>query len=1465
MFDKRLFSLAPGVGRLVAAKVLCQWVGLLANVVFVVTVVVMLSPALAVVESAFDPMFSMGDSGLISRLFIGFGYGGFSAETYVGCVLAIVVCAVLRFLMMRAAAYFGAEAAERVKLALREQLFNKMLAIGPSYSQHISTADVVQSAGEGIEQIQSFFELFLPQLFYAILAPVTLFFIVAPINMPTAVTLLVCAPLIVLIVGMVAMRAARVFKKYWGKYTDMGSVFLDNVQGLETLKTFDADAHAAKKMGEQAEQFRVMTMNVLQIQLRSLTAMDVVAYGGAAAGVGVSIWQYASGAALPLAGVLLIVLLSADFFIPLRQLGSFFHVAMNGMTSTKRIFALLDTPIPAHGMQEMPEFGASDNGVDVCFDDVSFRYVDVNTDAAAAVSVAADTAVTADMETGKTGQIGGKSGVVGAGKTGMSKDDDGSVVALHGVSFTARRGQVTAIVGPSGSGKSTAVELLSGNLSGYEGCMWLQSGNTGNNSTQRYQINDLSIESLTREIAIVAAQSHLFAGTLRDNLLMAKPDATESELWQALEAAHISDFVRAQSQELDLAIEQGASNLSGGQKQRIAIARALLREPAVYIFDEATSSVDVESETLILQTIRALADRGKTVIMVTHRMANAADADHVVVFEHGRVAEQGTHAELMRANGTYAKLFHAQQTVENIGLRNNATHSTSASHALKASDSAESVTQRAEMGLQVSDSAETDNQLTKNTAQLSDSPESVTQRAETTSRMSDSAETDAQGAKTGVRMSDSAESDAKTMPTSRLIARLLKEVGPQRKYMIVACVCGTLGHLAATFLPVFGIAAAFAAVGSPVWNLSVPAALAAMAVCALIRGGMRYAEQFMNHNVAFRLLALFRAKAFAALRRLAPAKLAGKGKGDLIALVTTDVELLEIFFAHTISPVVIAIVTTVVYALALLTLSPPLAATLIIAHLIIGVILPKLFASAVRGIGPELRKESSALDDEMLDDMRGIGEIIRFGQGDARLASIQRRTRSLWVKRVRLSVKNGDFAGFGAVLVMLFTAIAAFLAMTLCTAVSTAADMSEGLMWMGSVGSNAPALVAAFVLLASSFGPTLALSALPANLTQTFASARRLFALMDEAPAVVEQGIERPEYQGMTMRDVTFGYGSGARISVERTPNGRSEHATGMSPARPAEAQSSGEQGAGIASQPVLDHVSLDVSRQGILGIQGPSGRGKSTMLKLLMRYWDPDSGTISLSDVPLPQVDAGWRRRVQTMMGQETYLFDGTIRENLAIACNDADFSDSDSNSGSNFCSNSSSNAGGDSADSSDSDLAHDIPDSVLREALAKASALELVDALPNGLDTRVGELGGRLSEGEKQRIGLARMFLRDADLVLFDEPTSRLDAYNESVILGSINDLAERGGAPSCWCRTAIPPCASLIAYCVCSAQYANPSAPPSAMWSYENHASFVFLIACIESAVERSRARESKANGAYQARKANEIAESSAESKS
>lgn len=900
--------------------------------------------------------------------------------------------------------------------------------------------------------------------------------------------------------------------------------------------------------------------------------------------------------------------------------------------------------------------------------------------------------------------------------------------ALRNVALRALPGEVTAIVGPSGSGKSTAVQLLAGTLVGYEGDVLLSEMPSGmqdevlgamlssaapddSETLKSHQIRDLTAASLTREISIVSAHSHLFAGTLRDNLLMARADATDNELWQTLEAAHIDDFVRAQSRGLDMPITQDGANLSGGQKQRIAIARVLLRRSAVYIFDEATSSVDADSETLILQTIRALADAGATVLMVTHRMANAADADHVVVFDGGVVVEQGAHDDLMAADGTYAKLFRAQESVERVGLSGRVAPRVSRmTHA---------------------------------------------SGAFAVSRMSGSAESNASGAKSD-------------MPTTQVIARLLREVGPLRKPMAIACACGILGHLAATFLPVFGVAALFAAAGAKVWNLSLPAAIAAMIICALIRGGMRYAEQYMNHNVAFRLLALFRSKTFAALRRLAPAKLSGKGKGDLIALVTTDVELLEIFFAHTISPVVIAIATTVLYTVALLTLSPAIAVTLVIAHLTVGIVLPKLFATAVGGLGGDIRRESAQLDDEMLDDMRGLDEIIRFGQGHARLAGIASRTRSLWSRRARLSAKNGDFAGFGAVLVVLFTAIAALLAMVTSGTTMPIASIAAATI-QTVLSAPAARLTAAFVLLASSFGPTLALSALPANLTQTFAAARRLFALMDETPAVEERGDFLPRYHGMSMHDVTFGYGN----SSEAPTSGSDADAPESS------------------AEPILNHVSLDVPQHGILGVQGPSGRGKSTLLKLLMRYWDPQSGLVALSEVPLPQIDAHHRRRVQTMMGQETYLFDGTIRENLLMACDmgGADTAGNADNAGDPDDSATSGRAlltppappvswnAADSVLSTRTPLS--VSDDVLRAALAKASALELVDSLPQGLDTPVGELGGRLSEGERQRIGLARVFLRNASLVLFDEPTSRLDAYNESVILQSIDALAQQGSA--------------------------------------------------------------------------------------
>lgn len=1251
MFDKRLFQLAPGLGKLIAGKVALMWVGLLANIGFMLSLVMLLQGLLAAADPHTFSCNAASASECPANLF---GVPGTTVAPMAGDLMVYValaiVCMLVRYLATTHATRLGTEAAERVKLALRSKLYRKMVALGPSYRSRVKTSDVVQSAGEGVEQIQSFFELFLPQLFYAILAPITLFAVIAPINMPAAVTMLVCAPLIIIVTGIVSMTAARAFKKYWGRYTDMGAAFLDNLQGLETLKNFDADDRAAAEMDKKAEGFRVMTMRVLQIQLRSLTAMDIVAYGGAAAGIGVALWQYAHTAAaaagasaagwspvmlaahlpgafaylayglqylmpfgagfpLTLAGLLLIVLLSAEFFIPMRQLGSYFHVAMNGMTSTKRIFALLDTPEPAHGTATLPATAGTDAG----------------TDAGTKAGTKADGGITVSFD-----HVGYSYDSADSGAA-VQQTNSAPAPALTDLTFTAYPGQLTAIVGISGSGKSTAAALLAGTLTGYQGSLTLNG----------VKVSDLSGETLARTITLIGASSHLFAGTLRENLLMALPDdgqngeaasdAVDSRLWDTLEQARIADFVRSQQDGLDVTIEPDAANLSGGQRQRIAIARALLHDSPVFVFDEATSSVDVESEELILATIRELVQsRGKTVIMITHRMANAEHADQVVVLEHGKSVETGTHAELMAAGGVYAKLFTTQADIENFG----ADHPQPASLTASASGSGAAV-----------------------------------------------------GAAPAAAPAE--------MSTFQVIKRLLGEAKPLAGLMVAASTAGTIGHLAATFLPMFGIIAGFALAGNPVWGMSAAGAITAMIVCAVLRGLTRYVEQYLNHNVAFHLLALFRSKAFAALRRLAPAKLAGKGKGDLIAMLTTDVELLEIFFAHTISPVAIAVTTTIVYAIVAATLSPWMALALIVSHLIIGIIVPRFFATGVRNLGPAIRGAAGELDNVMLDDMRGLDEIIRFGRGEDRAQAIEDRTRALWRNHAKLSRVNGRFAGVGGLLVALLTSAAAGIAINLA----------------GVNLYDIPALVAAFALLASSFGPTLALAALPANLTQTFASARRLFGLMDEAPAVVETGTANSDYEGMRLDRVTFAY-------------------------------------PGEESEAILADFSLDVPQHGILGIQGPSGRGKSTMLKLLMRYWDPQRGQVTLSGTPLPQIDVHARRRIQAMMSQETHLFDGTIRENLFIALPESEIRN-----------------GG----------AAGVLDARLREALAKASVLDLIDSLPDGLDTQVGELGDRLSEGERQRIGLARVFLRNADLVLFDEPTSRLDALNEAIILRSIHELSK------------------------------------------------------------------------------------------
>ena len=737
VFDKRLFSLTPGIGKLVAAKVVALWLSLLADVLFAFMMANLLVSVLqCAIWTAQGLDVVMPTTNLLLALLV-----------------LLTVC-VVKYLTSRSAASFGTEAAERVKLALRERLYRKMLALGPSYSSRVRTSDVVQSAGEGIDQIQSFFELFLPQLFYAVLAPVTLFAVLMPVNIPAAVVLLVCAPLIVLVVGVVAMSAARAFKRYWGKYTDMGAAFLDNMQGLETLKAFDADERAAADMDEKAEAFRVMTMQVLQIQLRSLTAMDAVAYGGTAAGIGVAVWQFLVGG-VDMAGAMIVVFLSASFFLPLRQLGSYFHVAMNGMTSTRRIFALLDAPEPKRGDAGLPGDGRD---LTVTFNAVAYRY--------------ADTANCADTDS-DTSQV----PLSADDSTGTDSDTSATATALPApaltdVSFTARPGMLTAIVGESGSGKSTTAALLAGTLAGYEGSITLSAGAAFNDMTLDgetiasaesdaaeppfVELRDLSADAMVSAVSLVSSRSHLFAGTLRENLLMAAPDAADDELWAALELTHIADFVREQPEGLDMPIAPDAANLSGGQRQRLAIARALLRNTPIYVFDEATSSVDAESEAVILDTIRELA-QSATVIMITHRMANAVTADQVVVFDHGRVTETGTHAALMARGGVYADLFRAQQVIEHVGHRSIAGASVASAE----------IGPVGVIGTPASESV-TGSALEHPCGEAEPAPS-------------------ASGVTSG--KTDAADG------TGALIRRLLHEVGPLRPTMIAACVFGTLGHL----------------------------------------------------------------------------------------------------------------------------------------------------------------------------------------------------------------------------------------------------------------------------------------------------------------------------------------------------------------------------------------------------------------------------------------------------------------------------------------------------------------------------------------------------------------------------------------------------------------------------------------------------------------------------------------------
>ncbi len=569
MIDKRLIGTVPESRKYIAANVALQWCGLVANVAMMMSVASLLASQLSARASS-------------ARLLT---------------TAAVAAAAVLiRWLCTTGAARMSDLSSRAVKKTLRTQIYEKLLRLGASYSEQVSTAEVVQVAVEGVDQLETYFGAYLPQFFYAMLAPLTLFAVLCFVNVPAAIVLLVCVPLIPAAIAAVQAWAKKLLSRYWGQYTKLGDIFLENLQGLTTLKIYQADGLRNDVMNEEAEKFRKITMKVLTMQLNSVTIMDVIAYGGAALGVILAATQYRVGH-VALSGALLIILLSADFFIPMRQLGSFFHIAMNGMAASEKIFRLLDLPEPPARTQACPDG-------DIVCRGLHFSY-------------------TPERE------------------------------ILHGLDLAFPAGSFTSIVGASGCGKSTIASILMGRSRGYTGAV----------TVGGVPLADISEDSLMRHITYVSHQSYLFKGTVRENLRMARPDAPDDALWAVLRQVKLAAFLERE-QGLDTPLTEQGSNLSGGQRQRLALARALLHDTPVYLFDEATSNIDVESENDIMAEIHALARR-KTVILISHRLANVTVSDNIYVLDGGALAGQGTHDALLRAGGVYARLWDAQQALEN--------------------------------------------------------------------------------------------------------------------------------------------------------------------------------------------------------------------------------------------------------------------------------------------------------------------------------------------------------------------------------------------------------------------------------------------------------------------------------------------------------------------------------------------------------------------------------------------------------------------------------------------------------------------------------------------------------------------------------------------------------------------------------------------------------------------------------
>ena len=576
MINKRLLSLSKESQKYVYLTVLMNWVSIICNIGIVLFV-----------------------GNIIDKLHnndLNFNTGVY--VLYLGSLILI------RFVCNYMSGRFSYYSSANVRTSIRESIYKKLLKLGVNYNDTISTSSIVQIAVDGVEALEIYFGRYLPQLFYSLLAPLTLFLVIAPISFKAAIVLLICVPLIPISIAAVMKFAKKLLSKYWGIYTNLGDSFLENLQGLTTLKIFDLDEEKNQEMNKEAETFRNITMKVLSMQLNSITIMDLIAFGGSAIGILIAVTEFYNGN-ITIGSTVVIILLSSEFFIPMRLLGSFFHVAMNGLAAADKIFDLLDTKV-----EDEKELSDKDKekleNISISIKNVDFSY-------------------------------------------------DNERKVLHNVNVDIKNKSMVALVGESGCGKSTITNLL----------LKLNKVDKGEILLNGINLNNIPFDELRKKVSFISHSSYIFNSTIEENLRMGKEYATEEELYSALKKANLYEFVMGLEKKLQTPVGENGSFLSGGQKQRLALARMILTNPEVYIFDEATSNVDVESEDSILETIYALS-KEKTVVVISHRLANIKNADKIYVLEKGYIVESGNHDNLMKNNSVYANLYTNQEKLEDI-------------------------------------------------------------------------------------------------------------------------------------------------------------------------------------------------------------------------------------------------------------------------------------------------------------------------------------------------------------------------------------------------------------------------------------------------------------------------------------------------------------------------------------------------------------------------------------------------------------------------------------------------------------------------------------------------------------------------------------------------------------------------------------------------------------------------------